>query len=269
MRIQNCLDHKPYLKLVRIAVWHFGHLIICMLFDWPFFISLSCVSIYSSIPFLSKTWPQSASCTNRAPSSSSLPKKISVNSSLSQIRHLFGHGSPHRPAHRWPHFFKFFVQGLLQRRLLHISPHDLVHWKWSHFHWQGSLHSLHSSPHVFWHLLCEHLFWHFSRHGGQFLVQNTLHLWPQNRVRSHFDEQGWWSRPRLHPLHVPENKQRKYDWSSVIERAIKFYSYAVTEGVYHANKLQKVSTTLFTPVSTWSIFSRVHVWKIWDGGHVM
>lgn len=41
--------------------------------------------------------PQSGKKTKRASSSSSVPKKISCTLSLSQERHLWGHGSPHKP----------------------------------------------------------------------------------------------------------------------------------------------------------------------------
>ena len=157
-----------------------------------------------SIPFTTTMSPQSSSTKNLASGSSSKPKYVSVNSSLSQIRHFSGHDSPHNPAHKWPHFSNFFRHGRLQRGRLQSSPHGFVHVKCSHRHWQCSWHTTQGSPHLFRHLLCGHSFGHGLSHGGQFFVQGTVQAWPQKLIRPHFEEHGIWRRPCLHFPQVPK-----------------------------------------------------------------
>ena len=87
-------------------------------------------------------WPQSCSSINRAPSSSSVPKKSSVTLFLSQIRHNLGHGSPHSPMHRCPNWQIFLVHGSLHRSRLQISQQSFVHFLCLHFHKHGSYNRL-------------------------------------------------------------------------------------------------------------------------------
>lgn len=169
----------------RIRVLHFGHrfcLISTSSFSPPPKPDLSnhWFSVFTSI-----TWPQSTSSTNMAPVS--LPLN-SAASSL-QTRHNFGQTSPQIPTHEWPHESCSW-HGFSHLWLLYGSAHSSVPSWCEHglsVRWQGWPQLRLQRPHG-------------SEQGGQARTHRSLHLWPQNRVRSQVELQGKWRRPSWHLL---------------------------------------------------------------------
>lgn len=88
----------PYLRLLRIVVFHFsgvgmahfGQALNCM--PMASYVSLLSIPIQFSRPPTSSTWPQSSSSTNRENGSpSSVSKKSSSTKAFSHQQHLVGH----------------------------------------------------------------------------------------------------------------------------------------------------------------------------------
>lgn len=186
----------PYLKLLLIGVLHFGQTftLIVSSFVSPF--------IHLSKPFTSKIWLQSTSWTNRASSSSSKPKKISLIFCWSHFLHQVGHGSPHSPIHLSKSLQDWHVVNLGHGRLHGL----MLHCSWQLFCWHfwclqpklhGIIHGMHIAPHFSGHWLCMHWFRHSSWHGGHALEQGSLQTCEHTRTRLHgcvhfICRRPWW-----------------------------------------------------------------------------